>query len=485
MESRRHSPGRARRSRVALLALVGLVVGLAASPGSASPRTSPPLGELRVDVPVTDIDDIDPAVAYGTTSWQIEYATCAKLLNYPDAPAPEGTHLVPEIAAAMPTISPDGRTYSFQIRSDFAFSPPASGVVTAQSMKDTFERTLHPNLQSPAFQFLHNIVGATEYHNGQAQEITGIQAQGSTLTIELIEPEGEFLAFLTMPFTCAVPTGLPPTKVITVDEDHPLPTAGPFYVFRRTPNQQITLHRNPNYAGPRPHHFDSIEYAVAVNLEEAYQRVLSNVDDHTIDLPPTADDYLAPNFGPDSPAALRGLQRWFPNSANCISYLALNNERPLFSDPDMRKAVNYVIDRTAMIAFLGAYQQLTTQEYLPPNFPGYLDLDVYPDDPDIARARELAHWQPGDPMRPAVLYHGNAQPGPQRAENIRQQLLQIGIDATLVGWNGFQIYQHMGHRGEPFDLGTAGWCQDYLDPWSFLQLFDGTTIQDENNNNLA
>ena len=31
-----------------------------------------------------DIDYIDPALAYYQTSWQVEYATCVKLLNYPD-----------------------------------------------------------------------------------------------------------------------------------------------------------------------------------------------------------------------------------------------------------------------------------------------------------------------------------------------------------------------------------------------------------------
>ena len=37
-----------------------------------------------------------------------------------------GSRLVPEIAAGMPDVSEDGLTYTFQIRNDFAFSPPAS-----------------------------------------------------------------------------------------------------------------------------------------------------------------------------------------------------------------------------------------------------------------------------------------------------------------------------------------------------------------------
>ena len=39
---------------------------------------------------------------------QVLYATCAKLLNYPDSAGPAGAQLRPEVAAAMPTVSPDG-----------------------------------------------------------------------------------------------------------------------------------------------------------------------------------------------------------------------------------------------------------------------------------------------------------------------------------------------------------------------------------------
>lgn len=64
---------------------------------------------------------------------RINYATCAKLLNYPDAPAPTGTRLVPEVAASLPARSPDGMTYTFTIREGFAFSPPLRERVTAQT----------------------------------------------------------------------------------------------------------------------------------------------------------------------------------------------------------------------------------------------------------------------------------------------------------------------------------------------------------------
>ena len=69
-----------------------------------------PLGKLEI---------LDPAVLTSELGFWVESATCAKLLNYPDAPAPEGWILQPEVAASMPKVSPDGRTYKFTIRSGY------------------------------------------------------------------------------------------------------------------------------------------------------------------------------------------------------------------------------------------------------------------------------------------------------------------------------------------------------------------------------
>ncbi len=127
-----------RSGRYVLLAgsLVAVLTALAAASVSASPQPAPPAGSFR-STPSALRGSWILSSHTSSTAWQLEYATCAKLLNYPDAPHPEESRLRPEIAVAMPTISTDRRTYTFQIRNDFAFSPPASGVVTPQSMKWT------------------------------------------------------------------------------------------------------------------------------------------------------------------------------------------------------------------------------------------------------------------------------------------------------------------------------------------------------------
>ena len=85
-----------------------------------------PFGPLRIEYD-TNIDYVDPALAYYVPTWQLEQATCAKLVRHPDLPPPAGSRLQPEIAAAMPTISADGRTYTFQIRSGYCLLAARNG----------------------------------------------------------------------------------------------------------------------------------------------------------------------------------------------------------------------------------------------------------------------------------------------------------------------------------------------------------------------
>src|SRR6202034_1414842 len=98
---------------------------------------------------------------------QLLVATCAQLVNYPDAPLPAGSQLTAEVAAALPTRSAGGRTYAFRIRPGFRFSPPSDRPVTAETFKDTIERTLSPRMHNPWAQSLCDVVGAGGYMAGK------------------------------------------------------------------------------------------------------------------------------------------------------------------------------------------------------------------------------------------------------------------------------------------------------------------------------
>src|SRR5581483_2568028 len=124
----------------AALAIVGDRVWVALQRPPPRQVPQPRAGTLRLLTATPGvIDSLDPALAYTMITWQIEYATCARLYNQPDAPPPVGYHVVPEVAAGLPTVGKDGRTYTIPIRRGFRFSPPTNQVVTARSFKYAIE----------------------------------------------------------------------------------------------------------------------------------------------------------------------------------------------------------------------------------------------------------------------------------------------------------------------------------------------------------
>src|ERR687883_1645519 len=90
----------------ALGALLLVVAGFAHAASSSAAKKG---GTMKLNMSATDVDFSDPSLAYGTVSWQIEYATALKLYDYPDQPAPVGSKLVPSGAAGFPVVSNDGK----------------------------------------------------------------------------------------------------------------------------------------------------------------------------------------------------------------------------------------------------------------------------------------------------------------------------------------------------------------------------------------
>jgi oligopeptide transport system substrate-binding protein len=476
----------------ASIAMLAVGASLLVAAGFAGPADSSPSsatkadkesrrgGTIRINIPGGDIDHIDPSLAYGTSTWAMEYSTALKLLNYPDAPFPRGSRLTPE-GASKYTVSRDGKTYVFTIRRGFRFSDGRP--VTAANYAYAINRALDKELQSPAFQFVSdpsgsNIVGAQAVRDGRAAKASGVRVRGNRLTIRLTKADPTFLAKISMPFFQAMSTRLPRGKEVISVSGNQLPSAGPYYVASREPNRSVVLRRNPRYGGKRVRNPDAINFTVGVNIESGYRQVLAGQVDYQEGIPTTEYADLARRFGVN-----RGQFRVAPS--NCTSYIALNTRNDLFrNNVRLRKAVNFAINRTAMAQLAGLYGGQPHDQILPPGFPGFRNAAIYPARPNLGRARTLARGAVRGGSH--VYFYGLTPPGPQRMELVRASLNQIGINIEPRGFRGFAIYDAAGTRTSDHDFTTAGWCQDYPDPYDFINvLLYGKSIQAANNNNLA
>src|SRR6476619_7334654 len=451
------------------VALLAVFAGSAAAGHARSGATG---GTLNVDLP-NDIDYTDPALDYLSTGWEIEYATCLKLMNYPDANGPRGSQLTPEAAAGFPKVSNNGKTYDFNVKAGFTkFSNGQA--VTAANFKAAIDRDADPKMQSPAVPFFSDIVGSAK------SPVSGVKVNGSHLVINLTKAAPDFLARVAMPFFCAIPTNLAhdPNGVLAP------PSAGPYYISDRVLYKSITIKKNPNYKGKRPHNVTQINYIVGNSLDATYLRAQQG-----------ATDYAAGGIPPASCA--EAAQKYGINKGQCwvkpqigVSYFAFNHDRPMFQGAKgtaLAKAVNYAIDRKAILTQYGYLAGKRTDQVLPPGMAGFRDANLYPlKKPDITTAKKWMAKSGVKDGQTIEYYTSNRGAAPLAAQILQFNLKQIGLNVnTHLFARAVQIDKE-GTRGEPFDITSEGWIADYADPYDFINvLLYGGNLHASNNNNVA
>jgi peptide/nickel transport system substrate-binding protein len=443
--------------------VLALTLGTAVS-GAHSSLGARHGGIVRILLPGSEINSIDPALEYTIASYLVLDPTCARLLARPDAPL-KGATLQPEVAAGY-SVSADRRTYTFTLRSGFRFNNGKR--VEASAFARAIDRTLAPGMQSPIASYTRDIVGAEEVLAGRRVRPRGVTAHGNALTIRLKRPVPD--SPVRTGTLCAVPPNLP----VDPEGIGAHAAAGPYYVADYRPNERIVIRRNPFYGGTRPHHVDGYD----VDLSAAsYEEVLDGIEAGKADW-----GYALPTFYFDAARALvkrYGVNRsqFFVQPGFALHGYVLNSSRPLFRDNvPLRRAVNFAIDRAGLRrAGGGPFESRLTDQYLPPAMPGFEDAHIYPlHSPDLQRARELArgHLRSGN----ALLYTVNTPVQLTFTQTIKQNLAKIGLDVTIKAFPKAAYFGRLAPRGD-YDIGFMPWTGDYLDPSAYLNsLFDGRFI---------
>jgi ABC-type transport system substrate-binding protein len=446
-------------ARAGTLGAVALAAALLL-PAAGAPRIIKDGGTFRF-AGIPPVDSVDPA--HSSSGFESRPA-CGSLMGYPDKPLPQGLRLAPELAVTSPRVSRSRLEYTFEVRKDARFSTGAP--VTAADVKYSLERILTPSLQSSFGPLFEDVAGARRMLSGKATALEGVRARGRMVTFRLTRPVPDVPARLTA--VCVVPEGL------TTDAEGakpPIPSAAPYYIASFVPGERIVLERNTFYAGPRPRHVDRIEGDLAVDASTAFRHVERGQAD------------LVPGFGGSlrQMAALANRygvnrSRFFVQQSLAGRMFFLNTSRPLFRDNiSLRRAVNFAVDRAALIREFGRYGAAATDQHLPPAVPGYRNARIYPlGGPDLRRARALAagHTRGGK----AVLYTCT-EPDycVAPAQVLQHNLKAIGIDVQVKQFPFGVYFQKAATLGEPYDIILLGWVGGYNDPREFMQLFDSRT----------
>ena len=382
-------------------------------------------------------------------------------MTYPDKPDPRSFRLVPEVAAAPPKVSRDGKKYTFTLRRTFHFSDGKP--VDARAFESGINRTLAPGLRSLGTRYLEDIVGARAVQAGRAAKAKGVVARGYRLIIRLERPLGDLPARTSMPFFCAVPPNLPADP----EGRGAFPGSGPYYVSEYRTGQRVTIRRNRYYHGARPHHLDGFNVDLTASSP---QEVLDRIEDGRADwgvIPPTL--YFAPERGLVRKYGINKTQ-FFIHPGFTLRAFMLNTSRPLFrGNLSLRKAVNYAIDRRA---FKGADPGARpTDQVLAPQLPGFRDTRVYPlRGPNLRKARALArnHLRSGK----ATVYVADLPLTISLAQLLKQDLEQIGLEIEIKPIPPPAYQARLTTPGEPFDIAFfVTPSVDYYDPYAFLNLY--------------
>ena len=488
-------------------------------------------GDLTV-IAASDVDYIDPGAQYYQYSYMVSSATQSPVESWAPADVEQPT---PLLASEAPTVSDDGKTITYKIRDNVEYSPPVSRTVKAEDVKYAIERSLLPGVPNGYVQtYLAGVQGidkavkeAQDNPTGGAPDISGITApDDTTLEIKLDNTTSiGVIGALTLPVSSPVPEEY--AKQFDAENpstygEHQVAT-GPYMIENAcvsgdkptdscdgaltgyTPNKEIHLVRNPNWAGSageppagdyRPAYLDDITIQEGfADTVSASKKVLAGnaMVNGDFTTPPSAIKQAATEGEP-------GQLTLTPSGGN--RYVSLNTQSPPFDDINVRKAVVANANRTDLRNTRGG--ELTgpvATHYLPPEFPGFeqagglegpdLDFMSNPDgDPQLAAEyMKKAGYSSGKCEGSdceITMVGDDSPPGSDTAAVVKSQLEELGFKVNFQKVTHDIMYTKFCSTpsNAPEVCPNVGWLKDFNDGQSMLDpTFNGQNVVPENNSN--
>jgi peptide/nickel transport system substrate-binding protein len=425
----------------------------------------------------------------------VEYATQRPLYAF----KPDST-LTPDLAAGPAQISRDGKTVTIHIRPDVMWSPPLHRAVTSADVKYAFERDFNPNVPSAYATTYYPIVGAAHAKGGP---ISGIDTpNATTIVFHLTKNFGAtFVQALTLPGSAPVP------RSVAAPMDRHSPTtydsdvtkqafSGPYMIQSYQADRSLTLVRNPNWKASsdwRPAYADKVVWQAGGDANVLAQQTLHSSGQMMADGPPA----------PVLKTAYEQQRAQLSVSTIGNYYAALDTKVPPFNNVNLRRAAVAAADRNAyLLARGGRLVGHVMTHFLGPEVAGFKQAGSYAgfgidymDHPDGNMQVACKYMKAAG--YPNCKYTGNAKvlivgansdPGPKEMQIVQAGLQRLGFNTTIKAVPQQTMYSKFcGYvKAEVNVCPTAGWIEDFPDPYAYLYIpFSGKSIVPVNNSNWA
>jgi peptide/nickel transport system substrate-binding protein len=463
---------------------------------------------------------LDPTGEYLASAIDIYNAMLRTLVATNHKAGAEGNKLAPDLAQAMPTISSDGLTYTFKLKPGIKFGPPLNRAITSKDVEYAFERINTKPLVAQYGFYFYGIVKGMDGNAPKPAPVSGIETpDDSTIIFHLTQPTGDFLYRLSMPATGPIPQEVAKCSLKAGDYGRFVISSGPYMlngadklqttscsamkpISGYDPTKKILLVRNPAYDQStdnlRTNNVDGISITIDTNINDIFNKVQQGTLDASFtNQPPKTilQQYLTQ---PDKKKLIHF------DSGDRTWYITMNWATPPFDDIHVRKAVNLIMDKAAMLQAWGgsSFGQIAThimppivlndqlkQDYDPYASPGFHG--------DQAKAADEMKQSKYDSNKDGtcdapqcknmVMINRNVTPWTDLEPVVVSSLAKIGIQvkprelATSAAYTTIQTVKN----NIPIAL-NAGWGKDYADPYTFAgPLMASTSIIPTGNTNYA
>ena len=394
---------------------------------------------------------LDPLFTTSVSALQIQQALFEGLT----VPHPETLAPTPGVAERW-TVAPGGLVWTFHLREDARWSDGLP--VVAADFIFAWQRMLDPAGGGRNASLLYVLAGAEAYHRGNAPlETLGLTARDErTLEVRLAYPAPYFAGLLSHPAFSPLPAaviaahgGLQDRQNAWTDPANFVGN-GPFVLNQWAPNQYLDVVKNPTYWDRATVRLDGIRF-VAIDDLSSEERAFRGGQLHVTEALP--------------PSRVSAWQATDPGSLRIdpylgVYYILLNHRVPPLDDVAVRRALSAAIDRRAITDKLLRAGQIPASVFTPPNFDGYRAPELTLT-PDAGIDRPL----------PDLSYLFNTSESHRLIAEALGGMWKrdLGLNVTLENVEA-RTYFDRRENGN-FATARASWIGDYLDPMTFLGLW--------------